>query len=170
MTTPIFRFAPSPNGYLHLGHALSAILNFDMAPRADGRFLLRIEDIDATRCRPEYEAAIYEYLAWLGLAWEHPGQRQSDHLVCDPAALGGTPGFGDPPEMAGAWARSRREIRNDRRGSRGLGRCHSRPQGHCGQLSCGCRDCRRAPGHHRGGARPGPVGGPRPAPPVAASP
>ncbi|GIK79698.1 MAG: tRNA glutamyl-Q(34) synthetase GluQRS [Pseudorhodoplanes sp.] len=77
---PVFRFAPSPNGYLHLGHALSAILNFDMAKAAGGRFLLRIEDIDATRCRPEYEEAIYEDLAWLGLSWEEPVRRQSQHL------------------------------------------------------------------------------------------
>jgi glutamyl-Q tRNA(Asp) synthetase len=77
---PVFRFAPSPNGYLHLGHALSAILNYEAALKSGGRFLLRIEDIDATRCRPEYEAAIYEDLAWLGLAWEQPVRRQSEHL------------------------------------------------------------------------------------------
>ncbi len=77
---PVFRFAPSPNGYLHLGHALSAILNFEAARRSGGRFLLRIEDIDATRCRPEYEAAIYEDLAWLGLTWDEPVRRQSEHL------------------------------------------------------------------------------------------
>ena len=65
---PVFRFAPSPNGYLHLGHALSALLNADMARAKAGRLLLRIEDIDTARCRPEYEAAIYEDLAWLGLA------------------------------------------------------------------------------------------------------
>ncbi len=59
MPQPVFRFAPSPNGHLHLGHALSALLNFDMARAAGGRFLLRMEDIDATRCRPEFEAAIY---------------------------------------------------------------------------------------------------------------
>ena len=59
MPPPVFRFAPSPNGYLHLGHAYSALLNFDLARKAGGRFLLRIEDIDATRCRPEFEAAIY---------------------------------------------------------------------------------------------------------------
>jgi glutamyl-Q tRNA(Asp) synthetase len=88
MTTPIFRFAPSPNGYLHLGHALSAVLNFDMARQAGGRFLLRIEDIDAARCRPEYEAAIYEDLAWLGLSWEEPVRRQSDHFDAYAAALG----------------------------------------------------------------------------------
>lgn len=80
MPQPVFRFAPSPNGYLHLGHALSALLNFDMARAAQGRLLLRIEDIDATRCRPEYEAAIYEDLAWLGMTWETPVRRQSEHL------------------------------------------------------------------------------------------
>jgi glutamyl-Q tRNA(Asp) synthetase len=83
----IFRFAPSPNGYLHLGHALSALLNLDMARQAGGRFLLRIEDIDAARCRPEFEAAVYEDLTWLGLAWEEPVRRQSDHLDAYAAAL-----------------------------------------------------------------------------------
>ncbi len=78
---PVFRFAPSPNGYLHLGHAYSALLNFDLARQAGGRFLLRIEDIDATRCRPEFEAAIFEDLAWLGIAWETPVRRQSEHLA-----------------------------------------------------------------------------------------
>lgn len=77
---PVFRFAPSPNGYLHLGHALSALIDVEMASAAGGRFLLRIEDIDGTRCRPEYEAAIYEDLHWLGVAWEQPVRRQSDHL------------------------------------------------------------------------------------------
>src|SRR6516162_3566420 len=81
VTTPTFRFAPSPNGYLHLGHALSAVLNCDMARKTGGRLLLRIEDIDTTRCRPEFEAAIYEDLAWLGLGWEVPVRRQSEHLA-----------------------------------------------------------------------------------------
>ena len=76
----VFRFAPSPNGYLHLGHALSALLNFDMARAAGGRLLLRIEDIDRTRCRREYEAAIVEDLAWLGVRWEEPVRRQSEHF------------------------------------------------------------------------------------------
>ena len=84
---PVFRFAPSPNGYLHLGHALSALLNADMARASGGRLLLRIEDIDETRCRPEYEAAIYEDLAWLGLAWEQPVRRQSAHYGDYRAAL-----------------------------------------------------------------------------------
>jgi len=88
MPPPVFRFAPSPNGYLHLGHALSALIDFEMARAAGGRFLLRIEDIDATRCRPEYEAAIYEDLAWLGIAWEEPVRRQSGHLEDYRAAIG----------------------------------------------------------------------------------
>ena len=78
---PVFRFAPSPNGYLHLGHALSALRNFELARRSGGRLLLRIEDIDTIRCKPEFEAAIYEDLAWLGIAWEQPVRRQSEHLA-----------------------------------------------------------------------------------------
>ena len=74
---PVFRFAPSPNGYLHLGHALSALIDFEMARALGGRFLLRIEDIDATRCRPEFEEAIYEDLAWLGISWQQSVRRQS---------------------------------------------------------------------------------------------
>ena len=80
MPPPVFRFAPSPNGYLHLGHAYSALLNFDLARQSCGRFLLRIEDIDATRCRPEYEAAMYQDLGWLGIVWETPVRRQSEHF------------------------------------------------------------------------------------------
>jgi glutamyl-Q tRNA(Asp) synthetase len=87
MPPPVFRFAPSPNGYLHLGHAFSALLNFDLAHRAGGRLLLRIEDIDPMRCKPEYEAAIYEDLAWLGIDWEKPVRRQSEHLADYRAAL-----------------------------------------------------------------------------------
>jgi glutamyl-Q tRNA(Asp) synthetase len=84
---PVFRFAPSPNGHLHLGHALSALLNHDMARACGGRLLLRIEDIDPTRCRPEFETAIYEDLAWLGVAWEQPVRRQSEHFDAYRAAL-----------------------------------------------------------------------------------
>jgi glutamyl-Q tRNA(Asp) synthetase len=87
MSPPVFRFAPSPNGFLHLGHALSALLNFDMARAAGGRLLLRIEDIDGARCRPEFEAAIYQDLAWLGIAWEQPVRRQSEHFAKYQAAL-----------------------------------------------------------------------------------
>jgi glutamyl-Q tRNA(Asp) synthetase len=78
---PTFRFAPSPNGYLHLGHGYSALLNFDLARASGGRLLLRIEDIDAARCRAEFETAIYQDLAWLGLSWETPVRRQSAHLA-----------------------------------------------------------------------------------------
>ena len=80
MPPPVFRFAPSPNGHLHLGHAYSALLNFDSARRSGGLFLLRIEDIDAARCKPEFETAIYEDLGWLGIGWEQPVRRQSEHL------------------------------------------------------------------------------------------
>lgn len=78
--TFVTRFAPSPTGYLHRGHAYSALTAYRAAQEAGGRFLLRIEDIDATRSRPEYEAAILEDLAWLGLGWETPVRRQSAHL------------------------------------------------------------------------------------------
>jgi glutamyl-Q tRNA(Asp) synthetase len=81
------RFAPSPTGYLHLGHAFSALTAFATARRLAGRFVLRIEDIDFTRCRPEFEAAIYDDLAWLGLEWETPVLRQSEHLANYLAAL-----------------------------------------------------------------------------------
>ena len=74
------RFAPSPTGYLHLGHAFSALSAADAARAAGGRLLLRIEDIDIGRCRPEFETAILEDLAWLGLAWEEPVRRQSEHM------------------------------------------------------------------------------------------
>lgn len=74
------RFAPSPTGRLHKGHAFSALTAWTAAKAAGGRFVLRIEDIDPTRCRPEYEAGILEDLAWLGLDWKAPVRRQSDHL------------------------------------------------------------------------------------------
>ena len=83
----MFRFAPSPNGFLHLGHAHSALLNADLARAAGGRLLLRIDDIDETRCRPEYEQAIYDDLRWLGLTWDEPVRRQSEHYDDYRAAL-----------------------------------------------------------------------------------
>jgi glutamyl-Q tRNA(Asp) synthetase len=76
----ITRFAPSPTGRLHLGHAYSAILAHDIARENAGEFLLRIEDIDQGRCRPEFEAGIFEDLGWLGLNWPQPVRRQSDHM------------------------------------------------------------------------------------------
>lgn len=81
------RFAPSPTGYLHLGHAFSALTAFEAARANDGEFILRIEDIDHTRSRPQFEATIYEDLAWLGIEWEKPVLRQSEHLVDYQAAL-----------------------------------------------------------------------------------
>lgn len=81
------RFAPSPTGFLHLGHAYSALTAFDAARAAGGRFVLRIEDIDQGRARPEFEAAIFEDLAWLGLEWETPVRRQSEHMADYQAAL-----------------------------------------------------------------------------------
>jgi glutamyl-Q tRNA(Asp) synthetase len=81
------RFAPSPTGYLHKGHAFSALTAFEAARELGGRFVLRIEDIDFTRCRPEFEAATYDDLAWLGLAWEQPVLRQSQHIADYLAAL-----------------------------------------------------------------------------------
>jgi glutamyl-Q tRNA(Asp) synthetase len=83
----VTRFAPSPTGYLHLGHAFSALFAEQAARAAGGRFLLRIEDIDRARCRPEYEAAIVEDLAWLGLEWHGAIRRQSDHFGDYQAAL-----------------------------------------------------------------------------------
>ncbi len=78
--TTVERFAPSPNGALHLGHAFSALLAYDAATAAGGRFLLRVEDLDRTRCRPELVAQALEDLAWLGVAWEEPVWRQSERL------------------------------------------------------------------------------------------
>ncbi len=84
---PVERFAPSPTGLLHLGHAFSAFTAHDAARAAGGRFLLRIEDIDRSRARPEYERAIFEDLAWLGLRWERPVMRQSERMAAYRAAL-----------------------------------------------------------------------------------
>jgi glutamyl-Q tRNA(Asp) synthetase len=80
MPTPVFRFAPSPNGHLHLGHAYSALLNEKLAREAGGRLLLRIEDTDQTRCKPEFTRQILDDLSWLGLRWEEPIRIQSEHF------------------------------------------------------------------------------------------
>jgi len=80
MTRPVFRFAPSPNGRLHVGHAYSALLNRKLADEAGGRLLLRVEDIDPTRSAEEYERGIQEDLAWLGIEFEKPVRRQSEHM------------------------------------------------------------------------------------------
>ncbi len=120
MPPPVFRFAPSPNGYLHLGHALSALINADQAKAAGGRLLLRIEDIDAARCRPEFEAAIYDDLAWLGLQWEQPVWRQSEHLGGYRAALAKLeamgliyPSFESRAEIAALVAQREAKLQGD---------------------------------------------------------
>jgi glutamyl-Q tRNA(Asp) synthetase len=88
MSSPIFRFAPSPNGELHLGHALSALVGYERARACGGRFLLRIEDIDTGRSRPQFVAGILADLAWLGIAWEEPVVFQSQRLSAFRAAAG----------------------------------------------------------------------------------
>lgn len=102
----VTRFAPSPTGYLHRGHALSALSAHEASRNADGQFLLRIEDIDRTRCRPPFEAAILEDLAWLGLTWESPVRRQSAHMADYRAALDGLAERG----LTYRCFRTRREI------------------------------------------------------------
>lgn len=87
MSDLVTRFAPSPTGHLHLGHAHSALFGWSAARRGGGRFLLRIEDIDPNRCRPAFESDLIEDLAWLGLSWDGPVRRQSDHLDDYRAAL-----------------------------------------------------------------------------------
>jgi glutamyl-Q tRNA(Asp) synthetase len=87
MTQPVFRFAPSPNGALHLGHAFSALQNEAEARRLKGRLLLRIEDIDKLRCRPEFERAIVKDLRWLGIDFEEAPRRQSEHMEVYRSAL-----------------------------------------------------------------------------------
>ena len=83
----VTRFAPSPTGYLHLGHAYSALFGFEAARACGGRFLLRIEDIDRQRCRPEFDQGLREDLAWLGIEWDGPVRRQSEHMEVYQAAL-----------------------------------------------------------------------------------
>ena len=83
----VTRFAPSPTGLLHEGHALSALIGHALARRHGGQFLLRIEDIDPTRCRPEFVAAIAEDLRWLGIEWAGPVRHQSQRMAAYGAAL-----------------------------------------------------------------------------------
>ena len=91
---PVTRFAPSPTGLIHLGNAYAALFAYAEARRDGGRFLLRIEDIDPGRCRPEFETALHADLAWLGLAWERPVLRQSDNMAAYAAALARLQGEG----------------------------------------------------------------------------
>ena len=109
----VTRFAPSPTGLLHRGHAYSALTAWTAAREAGGRFILRIEDIDRTRCRPAFEAAISEDLAWLGLTWEQPVLRQSDHLADYEAAVAGLAARG----LAYRCFRTRKEIAQEMAGA-----------------------------------------------------
>ncbi len=93
-TQTVTRFAPSPTGRLHLGHAFAAMVAYDAARYSGGRFLVRLEDIDRGRCRAEFEDAIFEDLAWLGIAWSEPVRRQSDHMADYAEALRKLEGLG----------------------------------------------------------------------------
>ncbi|MCQ0987662.1 tRNA glutamyl-Q(34) synthetase GluQRS [Jiella marina] len=83
----VFRFAPSPNGELHLGHAYSALVNHELARQTGGRFLLRHEDIDLARCTPAFERQVEDDLAFLGISWDEKPRRQSEHMADYAAAL-----------------------------------------------------------------------------------
>jgi len=132
------RFAPSPTGWLHLGHAFAAL--FAAREADDGRFLIRLEDIDATRARPEYEEAIFEDLAWLGLSWEKPVRKQSDHLDDYQAALNQLEAKG----LLYPCFCTRREIQDE------IARAGHAPQGPDGPLYPGtCRRLDTAERHQR---------------------
>lgn len=105
----VTRFAPSPTGYLHLGHAFSAWTAFRAACDADGRFILRLEDIDTVRCKREFEQAIFDDLIWLGLDWELPVRRQSEHFPDYDAVLQRLRGLG----VVYRCFKTRREILDD---------------------------------------------------------
>jgi len=137
----VTRFAPSPTGYLHLGHVRSALEGRRAAREAGGRFLLRIEDIDHTRCRPEYDAAIVEDLAWLGLDWDGPIRRQSGHFEDYRAALGRL----DVGGLLYPCFCTRREIQVEiaRAGGAPQGELGARYPGTCRHLSTGQREERR---------------------------
>jgi|UniRef100_UPI003783BD05 glutamyl-Q tRNA(Asp) synthetase len=125
----VTRFAPSPTGWLHLGHAYAALFAHEKA--AGGRFLIRLEDIDSTRARPEYEEAIFADLAWLGLSWERPVRRQSDHLDDYRAALAKLEALG----VLYPCFCTRREIQEE------IARAGNAPQGPDGPLYPGtCRN------------------------------
>ncbi|MBK8158526.1 MAG: tRNA glutamyl-Q(34) synthetase GluQRS [Rhodospirillaceae bacterium] len=129
---PVTRFAPSPTGYLHLGHAYSALDGWQRARKVGGRFLLRIEDIDQTRCRPVFEAALLEDLAWLGIDWDGPVRRQSDHFddyrsaLAQLTALGVIyPCFCSRKDIAAASAAPHGQAHSDSGGPLYPGTCRS---------------------------------------------
>jgi glutamyl-Q tRNA(Asp) synthetase len=138
----VTRFAPSPTGYLHLGHVRSALEGWRAARAAGGRFLLRLEDIDHTRCRPKFAAAIVEDLAWLGLDWDGPIRRQSEHFAEYRAALAGL----DTAGLIYPCFCTRRDIRAE------IARAGGAPQGNegapypgtCRRLGAAERSARRA--------------------------
>ncbi len=133
--TTVTRFAPSPTGRLHLGHAYSALFARQEARSRGGRFLLRIEDIDAGRCKPEFEAGIYEDLGWLGLSWETPVRRQSEHLAEYQGALDRLAGDGLLYPCFCTRAEIKAEI------ARASAAPHGPPQGPDGPLYPGtCRE------------------------------
>lgn len=125
------RFAPSPTGRLHLGHAFSALTAWDLARTSGGECLLRIEDIDTTRSRPEYEAGIYEDLAWLGLDWPRPVLRQSERLPRYSAALDRLGAFGVTYPCSCTRAEIRAALAAPQEGAGGPtpypGTCRGRP-------------------------------------------
>jgi glutamyl-Q tRNA(Asp) synthetase len=144
MSHPVTRFAPSPTGRLHLGHALAAMIARDLARNSGGRFLLRFEDIDHTRVRPEYEAAIESDLRWLGLDWDGPALRQSTRGDAYAAALTELRRLG----VAYPCFCTRREI--DEEVARMIGAPHG-PEGAlypgtCRDLSPAARDARLSAG------------------------
>lgn len=135
MPPVVTRFAPSPTGHLHLGHAYSALFAERAANGGGGRFLLRIEDIDGTRCRPEFIAAIEDDLAWLGLTWELPVRRQSEHMEQYRHALSRL----QEQELVYPCFCTRKEILDEIASSAGAP--HARGQGPEGPLYPGtCRD------------------------------
>ena len=138
------RFAPSPTGLLHLGHAHSALVGWTRAKAAGGRFLLRIEDIDATRCRAEFETALLEDLAWLGLEWEQPVRRQSDHFDEYRAALDRLESMG----LLYPCFCTRQEIENEVAAAAGAPQGAEGPlyPGTCRNFSPGEREARREAG------------------------
>lgn len=134
-TAIVTRFAPSPTGYLHLGHVRSALEGWRAAREAGGAFLLRLEDIDHTRCRPEYAEAILEDLAWLGLDWDGTVRRQSEHFADYRAALAR---LGEQRLIYPCFC-TRREIQAE------IARAGGAPQGEVGALYPGtCRRLRPA--------------------------
>lgn len=137
MTAPVTRFAPSPTGRLHLGHALAARVARDLARQGGGRFLLRFEDIDHTRVRPEFYQGIEDDLHWLGLDWDGPALRQSQRGDAYAAALGRLVGMG----CAYPCFCTRREIEQE------AARMTGAPHGPEGPLYPGT--CRRMPAEER---------------------